>query len=164
MIGKASRSSTILGGRGRSHSVSPTSNTSAKSRPLGEVNRFAALTLSYPPQPSPSTAWVPPSTTWLLRRLTTPQSSSSSRQLTWHSPLQKSRSLRPTRSSRRLWLKSQELPRPALLGYHERSTNLNLVTTLDAWPPYQRTSHQCNMRLQGSRAHGRGDGFQYDGR
>jgi len=40
MIGKASRPSTVTGGRGRSHSVSPTSNASAKSRPLGEVNRL----------------------------------------------------------------------------------------------------------------------------
>ncbi len=130
MIGKASQPSTVPGGHERSHFVSPTSNASAKSRPLREVNRFTVLTLSYPPQPSPSTAWVQPSTTWLLRRLTTPQSSSSLRQLTWRSPLQTPRSLRPTRSSWRLWLKSRELPRPALLSYHERSTNLNLVTTV----------------------------------
>jgi hypothetical protein len=127
MIGKASRLLTVPGGRGRLHSVSPTSNASAKSKPLGEVNRFAALTLSYPPQPSPSTTWEQPSTTWLLRRLTTPQFSSSSQQLTWHSPHQTPRSLRPTRSSRRLWLKSRL---PALLGYLERSTNLNLITTV----------------------------------
>jgi hypothetical protein len=93
----------------------------------GGVTRFAALTLSYPPQPSPSTAWEQPLTTWRLRRLTKPQSSSSSQQLTWRSPRQTPCSLRPTRSSRRLWLKSR-LPRPALLGYLARSTNPNLVT------------------------------------
>ncbi len=115
MIGKASRPSTVPEGRGRLYSVSPTSNASANSKLLGEVNHFAALILSYPPQPSPSTPWEQPSTTWHLRRLTTPQSSSSSLRLTWRSPLQMPRSLQPTRSSQKLWLKKSLQPRRALL-------------------------------------------------
>ncbi len=51
MIGKVSWPSTVPGGRGRSHAVSPTSNASANSKPLGEVNHFAVLTLSFPPPP-----------------------------------------------------------------------------------------------------------------
>jgi len=112
--------------RGRSPSISPTSNASAKSKHLGEVNRFVALMRYYLPPPAPSTAWEQRSTTWHLRRLTTPQSSSSSHRLTWRSPHQTPRSLRPTRSSLRLWLKSRHPPRRALLDHLGLSTNRSL--------------------------------------
>jgi hypothetical protein len=127
-----------------SHSVSPTSNASANSKRLGEVNRFTALTLSYPLQPAPSTAWEQPSTTWHLRRLTTPQSSSSSRQLTWRSPPQTPRSLRPTRSSRRLCQKSRH-PRQALLDHLGLSTNhsLGIIVGLMAIISVRITPEQC---------------------
>jgi len=47
MIGKASWQSTVPGGRGWLHSVSPTSNAIANSKPLGEgVNRIEVLTVS----------------------------------------------------------------------------------------------------------------------
>ena len=130
MIGKASRPSTIPEGHGRSYSVSPTSNTSANSKLLGEVNHFAALILSYPPQPSPSTAWEQPSTTWHLRRLTTPQSSSSSLRLTWRSPLQTPCSLQPTRSSWKLWLRKSLQPHRALLVPLGLPTNRSLGITV----------------------------------
>ena len=50
----------------------------ANCRHLGGVNRWVGLTLSYLPQPPPSTAWEQLSTTSLSRRPTTPQSYSSS--------------------------------------------------------------------------------------
>jgi len=113
MIEKASRLSTVPGGRGKWHSVLPTSNTSANCRHLGEVNRWVGLTLSYLPQLYPLTAWEQPSTTSLLRQLTTPQSYSSSQRQTWRSLPPTPRSLRPTRNSWRLWLRSRQ-PRHAL--------------------------------------------------
>ena len=113
MIGKVSRLSTEPGERGRSHSVSPTSNASTNCRHLGGVNRWVGLTLSYLHHLSPSTAWEQPSTTSLSQLPTTPQSSSSSQRLTWRSLPPTPCSLRPTRNSRRLWLRSR-LPRHAL--------------------------------------------------
>ena len=58
MIGKVSWLSTEPGERGRSHSISPTSNASANSKRLGEVNGFVALTRYYLPPPAPSTASI----------------------------------------------------------------------------------------------------------
>jgi hypothetical protein len=113
MIGKASRLSTAPRGRGKWHSVSPTSNASTNCRHLGGVNRWVGLTLSYLPQLSPSTAWEQPSTTSLSRQPMTSQSYSSLQRRTWRSLPPTPRSLRPTRSSRRLWLRSRH-PRHAL--------------------------------------------------
>jgi len=63
MIEKAFQPSIVPGGRGRLHSVSPTSNASANSKPLGEgVNRFEELTRYSLLHLFPSTAWAQLST------------------------------------------------------------------------------------------------------
>jgi hypothetical protein len=74
----------------------------------GGVNRWVGLTLFYIPHLSPSTAWEQPSTTSLSQLPTTPQSYSSSQRLTWCSLPPMPRSLRPTRNSRRHWLRSRQ--------------------------------------------------------
>ncbi len=102
--------------------VSPTSNASTNCRHLGGVNRWVGLTPSYLPQLPPSIAWEQLSTTLLSRWPTTPHSySSSHRRQTWRSLPPTPRSLQPTRSSRRLWLRSRQ-PRHALLVHLGRPT------------------------------------------
>jgi hypothetical protein len=82
------------------------------------------LNPSFLPQPPPSTAWEQLSTTLLSRRPTTLQSYSSSHRQTWRSLPPRPCSLRPTRSSRRLWLRSRQ-PRQALLVHLGRPTKGN---------------------------------------
>jgi hypothetical protein len=132
MIGKVSRLSTEPGERGRSHSVSPTSNASANSKRLGEVNQFEALTRYSPLHLSPSTAWAQLWTILLSQLPTTPQSYSSSQRLTWRSLTPTPCSLRPTRNSRRRWPSSRQ-PRhalPVLLVHLECPTNPFLGITV----------------------------------